>query len=191
MIFQETSSFWNLFWCHSLKYCWSEKPVLPIENKLVLSFGTDEQFTNLPFQGYGSSLWIGSNLNNHNERRRMLSIYQPCRIQQRCASTSNRVTLSSKIKPALSNAKQKSKEGWANFVSQVDVSKYQDRKWYIRPISDIYFSWCFTKVSTKHNLEPVVLLYHSSLYATRCLMPWNIWPNRSNYSPWIVRWRIV
>lgn len=153
----------------------SEKPVLPIENKLVLSFGTDEQFTNLPFQGYGSSLWIGSNLNNHNERRRMLSIYQPYRIQQRCASTSNRVTLSSKIKPALSNAKQKSKEGWANFVSQVDVSKYQDRKWYIRPISDIYFSWCFTKLvchKVSHALKHMAQSF--KLFALNCAMAYRI-----------------
>ena len=78
----------------------------------------------------------------------MLSVFQPHQIHHRYASTTNnKVTLSSRLKPALSNAKQKSKEGWANFVSQVDVSKYQDRKWYIRPISDIYFSWCFTKVS--------------------------------------------
>ena len=131
-----------------MKYFEREKPFIPIENKIVLSFGTDEQFTNLPFQGYGSSLWIGSSgLSGQNERRRMLSVFQPHQIHHRYASTTNKVTLSSKLKPALSNAKQKSKEGWANFVSQVDVSKYQDRKWYIRPISDIYFSWCFTKVS--------------------------------------------
>ena len=125
------------------KYYQSAKPVQTFENKLVLSFGTEEQFTNLPFQGYGSSIWIG----NQNERKRMLSIYQPQQIQQRYSSTSNKVTLSSKIKPALSNARKKSKEGWANFSSQVDVSKYQDRKWYVRPISSIYFSWCLTKVS--------------------------------------------
>ncbi len=130
-----------------MKYIEREKPFIPIENKIVLSFGTDEQFTNLPFQGYGSSLWIGSSGSaGQHERRRMLSVFQPHQIQHRYASTTNKVTLASKLKPALSNAKQKSKEGWGNFVSQVDVSKYQDRKWYIRPISDIYFSWCFTKV---------------------------------------------
>ena len=79
----------------------------------------------------------------------MLSFYQSHQIQQRYASTSNKVTLSSKIKPALSKARKKSKEGWGKFVSQVDVSKYQDRKWYVRPISSIYFSWCLTKVSYK------------------------------------------
>jgi len=150
-----------------------EKPFIPIENKIVLSFGTDEQFTNLPFQGYGSSLWIGSS--GQHERRRMLSVFQPHQIHHRYASTTNKVTLSSKLKPALSNARQKSKEGWANFVSQVDVSKYQDRKWYIRPISDIYFSWCFTKLvchKVSHALKHMAQSF--KLFALNCAMAYRI-----------------
>lgn len=153
-----------------------QKPLIAIENKIPLSFGVDEQFTNLPFQGYGSSLWMGSSgLGSQNERRRMLSVCKPYQLHHRYASTTNKVTLSSKFKPALSNAKQKSKEGWANFISQVDVSKYQDRKWYIRPISDIYFSWCFSKLvchKVSHALKHMAQSF--KLFALNCAMAYRI-----------------